>query len=82
MTRFWAMALLPALALAQNADQMIARGKQVFNQTCANGYCHVANGAGGGAAPRLVARGFDEAYIAKVVASGVPGAAMPAFAAP
>jgi len=80
MIRLWPVFFLAALASAQSTGQMIARGEQVFNQTCANGYCHVAKGAGGGAAPRLVARGFDEPYIAKVVMSGVPGTAMAAFA--
>jgi len=80
MMRVLAALLLPMVAAAQNVEQLIARGEQVFNQTCANGYCHTAKGAGGGAAPRLVARGFDEPYIAKVVMSGVPGTAMAAFA--
>ena len=72
--------LLPFFTSAQNVQPLIARGEQVFNQTCANGYCHVVKGAGGGAAPRLVARGFDEPYIARVVMSGIPGTAMGAFA--
>lgn len=81
MMRGWLLLYgIAALASAQDARQMIARGEQVFNQTCANGYCHAVKGADGGAAPRLVARGFDEAYIVKVVSSGVPGASMPAFA--
>ncbi len=80
MIRLWPLLLLPVLANAQNAAQMIAHGEQVFNQTCSNGYCHAAKGAGGGAAPRLVSRGFDEAYISKVVISGVEGTAMAAFA--
>ena len=81
MSRLWLVFLLPVLTAAQSTETLIARGEQVFNQTCANGYCHVTKGAGGGAAPRLVARGFDEPYIAKVVMSGVPGTAMAAFAA-
>ncbi len=79
MIRLWPLFALPAFALAQNPASRIARGEQVFNQTCANGYCHASSGSGGGAAPRLVARGFDEAYIAKVVISGIPGTAMASF---
>jgi cytochrome c553 len=77
--RIWPLILVPALASAQSVAPMIARGETVFNQTCSNGYCHAAQGADGGAAPRLVARGFDEAYIANVVRAGVPGTAMAAF---
>ena len=65
MIRLWPLLLLPVLANAQNPAQMIAHGEQVFDQTCSNGYCHAAKGAGGGAAPRLVSRGFDEAYISR-----------------
>lgn len=64
--------MLPALASAQN-------GEDVFAKTCGAGYCHGPKGAGGGA-PRLSARGFDQAFIANTVARGVPGTAMPAFA--
>src|SRR5581483_9849544 len=79
MTRVLLAVAIAALAQAQDTQQMVRRGEQVFLQTCANGYCHVANGAGGGGAPRLVARGFDEPYIANVVTSGLPGTAMPSF---
>lgn len=80
MIRLWPLILLPALGTAQNAAQMIARGEQVFGQSCANGYCHAAKGADGGGAPRLVSRGFDEAYISKVVISGIAGTPMASFA--
>lgn len=79
MIRLGPLFLLTAFASAQSTQQLIARGGQVFQQTCVNGYCHVSNGADGGAAPRLVARGFDESYIANVVRSGIPGTAMAAF---
>jgi len=64
--------MLPALASAQ-------KGEDLFAKTCGAGYCHGPKGAGGGA-PRLSARGFDQAFIANTVARGVPGTAMPAFA--
>lgn len=54
------------------------RGQAVFARTCASGYCHGAQGAGGGA-PRLAARGFDQAYITNKIANGVEGSGMPAF---
>jgi mono/diheme cytochrome c family protein len=66
-------------AQAQNLDDVVKRGETVFASTCATGYCHGSKGAAGGA-PRLAARGFDQAYIAGTVARGVSGTAMPAFA--
>jgi mono/diheme cytochrome c family protein len=68
-----------AVAAAQSAADLIDRGEQVFNQNCATGYCHVSKGGSDGGAPRLAARGFDEAYITGVLTRGVPGTAMPAF---
>jgi mono/diheme cytochrome c family protein len=63
--------LIPAIAFAQ-------QGEKIFNQTCATGYCHGVKGITGGA-PRLAARGFDQAYINSTIARGIPGTAMPAF---
>jgi len=63
--------LIAALAFAQ-------QGEKIFNQTCATGYCHGVKGVTGGA-PRLAARGFDQAYINTTIARGIPGTAMPAF---
>ncbi|MGD0434845.1 MAG: cytochrome c [Bryobacteraceae bacterium] len=72
-----ALLLLPVLACAQD---IVTRGLDVYNKTCASAYCHVAKGASGGSAPRLAARGFDEAYMSQVVRRGIPGSAMPGFA--
>jgi mono/diheme cytochrome c family protein len=58
---------------------LLAQGEKVFNQTCATGYCHALKGGSGGGAPRLAARGFEEAYINAITTRGVPGTAMPAF---
>ena len=71
-----ALLLIPAFALAQNPQ---ARGVEVFNRSCATGYCHGVKGTPGGA-PRLAARGFDDAYISQTVRMGIPGTGMPAFA--
>jgi mono/diheme cytochrome c family protein len=71
----WAMA---GAAAAQNVDQVVQRGEQLFAQTCGSGYCHGGRGVGGGA-PRLASRGFTQAYIAETVRGGVPGTAMAAF---
>jgi mono/diheme cytochrome c family protein len=76
--RYCLLLLVPALACAQGLQETIAQGEKVFNQSCATGYCHGTKGAAGGA-PRLVARGFDQAYINTTVTRGVPGTAMPAF---
>jgi mono/diheme cytochrome c family protein len=70
--------LVPALTWAQNLQEVLKQGEDVFNKTCASGYCHGARGAGGGA-PRLAARGFDQASIMKAVRNGIPGTAMQPF---
>lgn len=71
--------LLPAVALAQVPQAgVLARGLDIFNKSCATGYCHGARGMEAGA-PRLAARGFDEAYIAQTVRNGIHGTGMPAF---
>lgn len=66
-------------ARAQEGADVTARGEQVFNRTCATGYCHGVRGVAGGA-PRLVARGFDRVFIETTVTRGISGTAMPAFA--
>jgi mono/diheme cytochrome c family protein len=71
--------LASALLPAQDLKQALQRGEEVFKTNCATGYCHGQNGAAGGA-PRLAARGFDQATINNVVSRGVTGTAMPAFA--
>lgn len=54
------------------------RGLEIFNKSCATGYCHGVKGTPGGA-PRLAARGFDDAYISQTVRNGIAGTGMPAF---
>ena len=76
MMRLSFVALLPALALGQD---MLTRGADLYNKTCAAGYCHAPRGAAGSTAPRLAARGFDQEYIARVVRQGIPGTAMAGF---
>ena len=71
--------MLPALAGAQNLQDVLNQGADVFAKTCGAGYCHGPKGVGAGA-PRLAARGFQQEYIANTVARGVPGTAMPSFA--
>lgn len=59
-------------------EQMLAHGADLYNKTCATGYCHGVKGASGGA-PRLASRGFDAAYITQVVRVGIAGTGMPGF---
>jgi mono/diheme cytochrome c family protein len=72
--------LVPALAFGQGPGQnnMAARGLDIFDKTCATGYCHGTKGTAGGA-PRLAARGFDDAYVTQTVRNGIPGTGMPGF---
>ena len=78
------MRLLPLLLAAttlswsQELAQVLKQGEQVFQKSCATGYCHGSKGTPGGA-PRLAGRGFDQSYISNTVTRGVPGTAMPAF---
>jgi mono/diheme cytochrome c family protein len=68
----------PSLVWSQGTQDVVKQGEQVFNQRCATGYCHGARGTPAGA-PRLAARGFDQAFISDTVSHGVPGTAMSAF---
>ncbi len=64
---------------AQNVADVVKQGEAVFSKTCATGYCHGVRGGPSGA-PRLAARGFDQAYISKVVTQGIPDTGMASFA--
>jgi len=79
MKRVLAVLALAASCFAQNIADVVKQGEQVFAKTCATGYCHGDKGASSGA-PRLAGRGFDQAYIANVVARGVPDTGMASFA--
>jgi len=75
MTRALLLFVLAALSPAQD---IVKQGEAIFSKSCATGYCHGARGTNGGA-PRLAARGFDQAFIANTVQRGIPSTAMPAF---
>ncbi|MEZ5351663.1 MAG: c-type cytochrome [Bryobacteraceae bacterium] len=70
--------LLLLLAAPVLAQDIFTQGEQVFQKTCAQGYCH---GSGGtqGRAPKLIGRNFDTAVVTKVVREGVPNTGMPGF---
>jgi cytochrome c553 len=70
--------ILPSLGRAQNLQEALKQGEQVFNRTCATGYCHGPKGQPGGA-PRLAGRGFDQDFIFNTVTRGVSGTAMVSF---
>jgi mono/diheme cytochrome c family protein len=80
MKRLIWLVLAPVLAMAQPARSPQTRGLEIYNQTCATGYCHGVKGTPGGA-PRLAARGFDDAYVSQTVRTGIRGTAMPGFGA-
>src|ERR1700720_3048936 len=61
MRRLFLMLAIAALAWAQGAPDLAQQGDDVYHKTCATGYCHAPKGGPGGGAPRLAARGFDEA---------------------
>jgi mono/diheme cytochrome c family protein len=66
--------LLVAASIAP-AQTILDHGADVFAKTCASGYCHGPNGAGGGA-PKLAGRGFDEGLIMSITRAGVDGTSM------
>jgi mono/diheme cytochrome c family protein len=80
MKRAWVAAgfVLAVSCSAQNVASVVKQGEAVFSKTCATGYCHGVRGGPSGA-PRLAARGFDQAYISKVVTQGVPDTGMASF---
>jgi mono/diheme cytochrome c family protein len=78
MKGLFLLMFIPAVAAAQNLSDVLKQGEEVFNKTCATGYCHGAQGTGGGA-PRISARGFDQAFINNTVTRGVPNTAMQSF---
>ena len=78
MTRALLLFALAALDTFGQAQDLVKQGEAVFSKSCATGYCHGARGTTGGA-PRLAARGFDQAFIRNTVMNGVPNTAMPAF---
>ena len=70
---------VPAVVSAQTPQQDPGKqGAQIFAASC-TGYCHAPAGGGGGGAPRLAGRGFDQAYINTTIANGVPATSMPGF---
>jgi mono/diheme cytochrome c family protein len=71
------LCLVPAIVCAQD---MIARGGEIFAKTCATGYCHAPKGGPGSTAPRLAGRGFAEEYISQTIRRGILGTSMPGFA--
>ncbi len=79
MKPFLAVLALAAACSAQNVAEVVKQGEQVFAKSCATGYCHGVKGASSGA-PRLAGRGFDQAYIANVVRTGIPDTGMASFA--
>lgn len=68
--------IIPAACFAQTPAP--SKGQTLYNTTCGTGYCHGTNGTAA-AAPRLAARGFDDAYVMQVVRNGIPHTGMPAF---
>lgn len=80
MTRALFLLAVGVVAPAQDLPDVLQQGEKVFSGTCATGYCHGVKGTAAGA-PRLVGRGFDQAFINNTVTRGVAGTAMTGFAA-
>jgi mono/diheme cytochrome c family protein len=80
MTRALLVLAVGGAASAQNLPGVLKQGEKVFSGTCATSYCHGVRGTAAGV-PRLVGRGFDQAFINNTVTRGVAGTAMSWFAA-
>lgn len=79
MRTLFAVVLSTAIsAAAQEGSTVFKRGEELFSTSCGSPYCHGVKGTGGGA-PRLAARGFDQAYISNTVSRGLPGTSMAGF---
>ena len=68
-------------AQAQNLETDLAEtlaGADVYAKTCANQYCHGAEGKAG-PAPALAGRGFDRDYVMRVTRDGIADTSMPGW---
>ena len=69
-----------ALLLAQSAatPDTVARGSQIFAQSCSVGYCHGKAGAAS-RGPRVRGRTFERSYLERVIRDGIPNSSMPGW---
>lgn len=75
-----ALLCLPVAALAVDTKTgPRVDGAELFNRSCGNSHCHGTNGTGAGG-PALRGRSLTPERIADVLAKGIPGTRMPAFA--
>ncbi len=65
-------------AQAGPPTQRLADGPTLFKLNCSSSYCHGEQGRGGGA-PSLRGSVFELSRVGRVIGSGIPGTAMPAF---
>lgn len=73
----WLSAALTSAQQPNNAAA-IQNGRRIFSGSCSMGYCHGAEGIGGGG-PKLRDRKFSVGYLTKVITDGVPDTTMPGF---
>lgn len=70
--------LLFSIASLVPAQDKMAIGSKIFQQTCTVGYCHGQGGAAG-RAPRLAGRALDHGYLLRVTSDGIPNTGMPGW---
>jgi mono/diheme cytochrome c family protein len=80
MYKFGYALLLAACTLfgQSNPSAQAVQGKQVFNTTCAVGYCHGLDGRAG-RGPRMRDRTWSKNYLYRTIEQGIPGSSMPAW---
>jgi mono/diheme cytochrome c family protein len=72
--------VMQLLVWSQDLRRVLTQGQEVFDKTCATGYCHGQRGTAG-SAPGLAARGFDQDFLTNTITRGVPGTSMAGFGA-
>ncbi|MBK9170755.1 MAG: c-type cytochrome [Bryobacterales bacterium] len=75
----WLLILAAAPLVAQTQGGSVARGQEIYKQTCAVGYCHGLDGTAG-RGPNMRGRALDPKHVERVIREGVPATGMPAFA--
>jgi mono/diheme cytochrome c family protein len=72
------MRLLLLALCAVSLSAQVTEGKQVFEASCAVGYCHGLDGRAG-RGPRLRDRVWSKSYLYRTIENGIPGSSMPAW---
>jgi mono/diheme cytochrome c family protein len=76
--RLMALIVAATVPLVGQTGSRIKAGERLFALSCSVGYCHGVGGIAGHG-PRLKDRQWDQGYLYKTIANGIPGTGMPAW---